>query len=251
MAQPTPQTRHFIARRLRAVVRPAIGIVVMLLVVLAGGALFLASSSGKAFVSYRYPGRFAINSGSRHAPAVSITGPARSASRCTPSPSGSPPRRARSSTWSAWRSILPRHFPRKPRPPPARCHQARSRARLHDASCVGGRRTILHNRSHVRHPGWATARSRDHVGQSDGTRVAVRGLSLSLTGGGPGSYGEQLSCRVGGPSGAARRRSASIGHARTWPWPERRWTSRRSRWSRRWLRSAGPRASTSAAAISP
>ena len=50
MAHPIPQTRHFIARRLRAMVRLAIVLVVMLLVVFAGGALFLASSSGKALV---------------------------------------------------------------------------------------------------------------------------------------------------------------------------------------------------------
>ena len=50
MAHPKPQTRHFIARRLRAMVRLAIVLVVMLLVVFAGGALFLASSSGKALV---------------------------------------------------------------------------------------------------------------------------------------------------------------------------------------------------------
>jgi hypothetical protein len=48
MAQPTPQTRHFITRRLRAMVRLAIVLVMVLLVVFAGGALFLASSSGKA-----------------------------------------------------------------------------------------------------------------------------------------------------------------------------------------------------------
>ena len=50
MAQPTPQTRHFIARRLRAVARLVFVLVVALLVVFAGGALFLATSSGKAFV---------------------------------------------------------------------------------------------------------------------------------------------------------------------------------------------------------
>src|SRR6187402_304858 len=48
MAQPTPQTRHFITRRLRAMARLAIVVVVVLLLVFAGGALFLASSSGKA-----------------------------------------------------------------------------------------------------------------------------------------------------------------------------------------------------------
>ena len=47
MAQPTPQPRKFIARRLRAIVRLVIGLGVLLLVVVAGGALFLASSSGK------------------------------------------------------------------------------------------------------------------------------------------------------------------------------------------------------------
>ena len=45
-----PHTRHFIARRLRAMVRLAIVLVVLLLVVFAGGALFLASSAGKALV---------------------------------------------------------------------------------------------------------------------------------------------------------------------------------------------------------
>ena len=50
MAHPTPQTRHSIARRLRAMARVAIVVVVVLLVVFAGGALFLASSSGKALV---------------------------------------------------------------------------------------------------------------------------------------------------------------------------------------------------------
>jgi autotransporter translocation and assembly factor TamB len=42
--------RHVIARRLRATVRLAIVLVVLLLVVFAGGALFLASSAGKAFL---------------------------------------------------------------------------------------------------------------------------------------------------------------------------------------------------------
>jgi hypothetical protein len=50
MAYPIPQTRHFIARRRRAMVRLAIVVVVMLLVVFVGGALFLASSSGKGLV---------------------------------------------------------------------------------------------------------------------------------------------------------------------------------------------------------
>ena len=45
-----PQTRHFIARRLRAMVRLAIVLVLLLLVVFAGGALFLSSSAGKALV---------------------------------------------------------------------------------------------------------------------------------------------------------------------------------------------------------
>src|SRR5688572_20107074 len=50
MAHSLQQTCQFIARRLRAMVRLAIVPVVMLLVVFAGGALFLASSSGKALV---------------------------------------------------------------------------------------------------------------------------------------------------------------------------------------------------------
>ena len=50
MAQRIQQTRRFIARRLRAIVRLAIALVVILLVVFAGGALFLASSPGKALV---------------------------------------------------------------------------------------------------------------------------------------------------------------------------------------------------------
>ena len=49
-ASSEPQTRHFIARRLRAMVRLAIVLVLLLLVVFAGGALFLASSAGKALV---------------------------------------------------------------------------------------------------------------------------------------------------------------------------------------------------------
>ena len=50
------------------------------------------------------PRLFFVNSASRHAPPVSTTGPARSASRCTPSTSGDPPPRVRSSTRSAWSS---------------------------------------------------------------------------------------------------------------------------------------------------
>ena len=50
MPHPPPQTRHSIARRLRAMARVAFVLVVVLLVVFAGGALFLATSSGKALV---------------------------------------------------------------------------------------------------------------------------------------------------------------------------------------------------------
>src|SRR6188768_3975778 len=50
MAHPVPQTRHTIARRFRAMVRLAMRLVVVLLVFFAGGALFLASSPGKALV---------------------------------------------------------------------------------------------------------------------------------------------------------------------------------------------------------
>ena len=49
-ASSEPQTRRFITRRLRAMLRLAIVLVVLLLVVFAGGALFLASSAGKALV---------------------------------------------------------------------------------------------------------------------------------------------------------------------------------------------------------
>ena len=100
--------------------------------------------------------------------------------------------------------------------------------------------------------------SRRAGARSRGSRLSVQTARTSLFAGsrcrspakGQESCGERLSFRVGGRSGAERRRLASIGHGRTCHSAERRWPSRRSRWSRRWRRSAGPRTSTSAAAIS-
>ena len=71
------------------------------------------------------------------------------------------------------------------------------------------------------------------------SRLSVQTARTSLFAGsrcrspakGQESCGERLSCRVGGPSGAERRRLASIGHGRTCHSPERRWPSRRSRWT--------------------
>ena len=200
------------------------------------------------------PRRFVINSGSRHAPPVSTTGPARSASRCTPSTSGNPPRRVRSSTRSAWRSTSPPPFSAEPScsagsmsPGPKSCStpQRKVRPRLRRLT------HYLRNRSLIRHPGRAGARSRAHVRQSKRhARRCSRALAVVHRRRARSRAGSGRRCRVGGPSGAERRRSASIGHGRTCHWPERRWPSRRSRWSRRWRRSAGPRTSTSAAAIS-
>ena len=259
MAHPKPQTRHFIARRLRAMVRLAIVLVVMLLVVFAGGALFLASSSGKALVlrtlsaslrqstrgrGTRRPSRLPARLARRHA--------ARRQHQATRRGARVPQRGARGGR------LLPRHFPRNPRPPPARCHQARSRARLHNASVrvprLAGRGRLTHAppqpfpHSTSRAGGCAISRSRRSV-QTARTSLFA-GSRCRSPAKGQESCEERSSLRVGGPSGAARRRSASIGHGRTCHWPERRWRSRRSRWSRRWRRSAGPRTSTSAAAIS-
>ncbi len=90
------------------------------------------------------------------------------------------------------------------------------------------------------------------------SRLSVQTARTSLFAGsrchlpakGQGSCGERSTFQLGGRCVAERRRLASIGHERTSHSPARRWPSRRSRWNRRRRRSAGPRNSTSAAAIS-
>ena len=121
-------------------VRLAIVLVLLLLVVFAGGALFLASSAGKALVlrtlsasllsqlgvearaaglDYR-PGSLGVT---LHA--VSIRQPAAA--------------RAFLNAERVEVDFSPAILSRNPRAPPARCHQARSSARLHNARCVRGR----------------------------------------------------------------------------------------------------------------
>ena len=166
------------------------------------------------------PPRFVINSGSRRAPAVSTIGPARSASRCTPSTSGNPPRRVRSSTRNAWRSISPRLFSAarscsagSMSPGPRSCSTPRRKA---------PRRPAAGREGSLARPSSATVPSFDiHGGRvrdlaltsvsANGTRVAVRGLSLSFTGEGPGVVRGEVVVSGGW---SVRRGTAEIGFDR-------------------------------------
>ena len=201
-----------------------------------------------------------INSGSRRAPAVSTTGPARSASRCTPSTSGNPPRRVRSSTRNAWRSTFPPLFSAEPwcsagsmSPSPKSCSTPQRKVRPRSPRLTA-RGRLTHDPPqpfpHSTSTAGGCAISRSRLSVQTARTSLFAGSRCRSPAKGQESCGERLSCRVGGRSGAERRRLASIGHGRTCHSPERRWPSRRSRWSRRWRRSAGPRTSTSAAAIS-
>ena len=186
-------TSGMIERRRRVVVRLAIGLVLSLLMLFAAGALFLASSAGKTLVLGPCPNRFLIEFGveatrrGARLPAWLARRHAARHQRQAIDSGASLPHRA-----THRGRYLARYSPRIPLGPPARYHQAGSRAGLRNADCVR-----WSGREFTHHPPQPFPVFDIHDGQvhdlaltsvrPNGTRVAVRGLSLSFAGEGPGA----------------------------------------------------------------
>jgi hypothetical protein len=199
-------------------VRLAIVLVLLLLVVFAGGALFLASSAGKALVlrtlSASFLDRLGIEAraaGLDYRPgSLGVTLRAVSIRQSTAAHPFLKAERVEvdfSPAILRGTLVLRRLDVTKPgRALPAP---------IPTGGCRGGRTHYPRNHSSFDIQFGRVRRSRAHVRQSNGTHVAVRGLSLSFTGEGPGVARGTVAVSGGW---AARRGGwdlASIGHGRT------------------------------------